>query len=332
MSKKAGKFEVIAVTKFKDLKKGDFVVKSDLALQDSERVFQFRYHPEKSKIKKRPIKPGIWSLKQTNMGVDTVKIEMGKKRLLLEATSSKALLDEAKLFFNNLEVYDRLELQKKRGVLLYSKPGLGKSSSIAHFCLESIKEDSGTVVIVWPTGQIDADSVCSFLSSEAKLTKKCTRLILILEDIGGGEHENHGGPRGVDSGLLSLLDGVAVSFSKPTFIIATTNHPENLLASLADRPGRFDKMVALYPPATEERLKLLEFIAKRALSDKEIKAFSNESCKDLSMAHLSEIVIRSELHGKAMETILQEILEHQELVANSFEKKGKFGFGMSDDT
>lgn len=331
MSKKAGKFEVIAVTKFSDLKKGDLMLKSDLALQNEQEVYQFKYHAEKVKPKKIKIKPGIWTIKSTQNGLKLAEVELGKKRLLLEATSSKALINEANRFFSNLHVYKELDQQMKRGVLFYSKPGMGKSSSISHFCLEARKEDPGTVAVIWPTSSISADDVCDFLSTEIDYSKKCTRFILVLEDIGGSEHENHGQARGVDSGLLSLLDGVAVSFKLPTFIIATTNHPESLLESLVDRPGRFDLTVGLEAPKYVERIAMLEFIAKRALSDEEKKPFEDPRCDGLSYADLNELIIRPLLHNKTMQEVLKELLDHKTLVKNSFEsKKGKFGFGQDD--
>jgi ATP-dependent 26S proteasome regulatory subunit len=221
-------------------------------------------------------------------------------------------------------VYEQLERQKKRGVLVYSSPGMGKSSTIAHFSSESLKEDPGTVVVVWPTSKIDADDVTDFLAASTKFSKRATKMILILEDIGGSEHENRG-PRGVDSGILNLLDGVSVAFKLPTFIVATTNHPENLLSSLADRPGRFDLMIELKAPAYQERIKLLEFIAKRNLSDEEKEVFKSKDCDSLSIAHLDEIVVRSLLHGKTLKQTLREVLDHKKNVADAFEKAKKLG-------
>ena len=215
-------------------------------------------------------------------------------------------------------------------MLIYSAPGLGKSSTISHFCNETSKHDEGTVVMIWPTSKIDSDDVLDFLSTGSTFTKKCTKLILVLEDIGGGEHEG-GRSRQVDAGLLNLLDGVSDVFKLPTFIIATTNHPENLLASLADRPGRFDLMLELQPPSGEERVKLLEFIANRELTPEEKKVFLDKKCDGLSIAHLDEIIVRSLLHDRTLEQTLREILDHRKNVKAAFEKaKDSLGFSLLD--
>lgn len=329
----AGKFKLIKKIKFSDLKEGDFVPESDLALQDSEHLFQFK-HQKRSKPRKKIIKPGCFMLKNDNGGLKLAPVELGKRRLLLDVVNSKAIIDEANLFFNNLAIYEQLERPKKRGALIYSSPGLGKSSTIAHFCNNAIEEDAGTLVLVWPTSKVEADDVTDLLAASSDFHKSCTRMVLILEDIGGAEYENNGGRRGVDSGILNLLDGVSLNFKLPTFIIATTNHPENLLSSLADRPGRFDLMLELKAPGYGERVKLLEFIAKRELTEEEKKLFDNDDCNSLSIAHLDEIVVRALLHQKTLKQTLKEILDHRKNVENAFEKvkkPGGMGFSMLSD-
>jgi len=327
-------FKLICKTKFSDITEDTVLPKSDLALQSDDTLFQFKYVRANEKVKKKIIFPGTFMMKYVSGGLKLSPVVLGKKRLLLDAVGSKSIIDEANRFFSNLHVYEQLDRQKKRGVLIYSTPGMGKSSTIAHFCAEAVAADPGTVVVVWPTSKVEADDVTDFLATGTKFSKRATRMILILEDIGGAEYENGGGARGVDSGILNLLDGVSMNFKVPTFIVATTNHPENLLASLADRPGRFDLMIELRAPAYDERIKLLEFIAKRSLSDEEKDVFKHKECDTLSIAHLDEIVVRSLLHGKSLKQTLKEILDHKKNVAEAFEKArktGGIGFSTSDD-
>ena len=324
---KEGYFEVMHSVKFKNLCLESRLPKSDLSLQTKNRLLQLKYVQGSGDTAKVALKGGIFTLQSSQAGLNCVPVDLTKRRLMVDAINTKILIDEAEVFFNNLDVYEELEKPKKRGVLMYSSPGLGKTSTISHFCTESVKTDPGTVVLVWPTGQIDADAVLNFFSTRVEYAPECTRLVLIIEDIGGNERENYGSPRGVDEAMLNLLDGVSVSFKLPTFIIATTNHPENMMASLADRPGRFDLMVELKAPPVEERLKLLEFIAKRQLTQEEKDAFSTNECNDLSIAHLDEIVVRSRLHRKPLEKCLRELLDHSKLVKNQFEAgKAKVGF------
>jgi hypothetical protein len=324
-------FKVSKVSALKDLQEGDVLNKSDLAIQVEDKLIQFEFVKERdAKKQKTIIKPGTWSLISTNRGLKLESIAIAKKRLLLDVTNTSTIVNEANCFFSNLDIYRELERPLKRGVLLYSQPGLGKSATIGYFCDKARTDDPGTVVIIWPTAKIEAYQFEEFLSSESEYDSSVTRVILVLEDIGGGEVEC--GRRAVDSSLLNLLDGVTVTFSLPTFIIATTNHPDNLLKSLADRPGRFDLMQELLPPNAEERVKLMEFISKRELTKEEKDAISSKEADTLSIAHLDEIVIRSRLHNKTIIQTLKEILKHRAFMNKNFDRNERtMGLGIDDD-
>lgn len=321
-----GRFKIKKITKFSELVEGEVLElpESDLCFQNEERIIQMKYErPEEDK--KYEIKPGIYTLAESPAGLITVKVELKKRTLLTSIDNTKFILKEATTFFNRLHVYEKLNRPKKRGVLLYSKPGMGKTSAIEKFCGDAMAEDAGTVIMIWPTSDIEADSVCRFMTARSEYTTECTRLILIIEDIGGGERDGEGGRSGVDSGLLNLLDGVGVTFKLPTFIVATTNHPENLLESLADRPGRFDLMLELNPPSAEERVALLAFIAHRALTQEEIDAIKMKGTEDFSIAHLEEIAVRSELHDKGYPVVIKELIEHSKRYKKAFDKRKSLG-------
>jgi AAA+ superfamily predicted ATPase len=333
MSKIEGKFKPIGVTALADLKKafkaGEEVIlpESDLCFQDGGDIYQFEYvRPEDDT--KYEIKPGIFLLTQTSSGIKLTKTEMKERSLLETVTNTAAIMREAKTFFNRLHVYEQLERPKKRGVLLYSAPGMGKTSAIERFCLDFSKEDAGTVVLIWPTSEIEADDVSRFLTTQSEYLKECTRLVLIMEDIGGGERGGEGGPSPVDSGLLNLLDGVGITFKLPTFIVATTNHPENLLSSLANRPGRFDLMLKLAAPNADERKLLMKFIAKRDITEEEANAITQKGTDEFSIAHLEEIAVRALLHEKTYAEVVKELLDHTKLFKRDFaERDTRMGIG-----
>lgn len=325
----SGKFELKQVTPFKDIIAGRVteLAESDLCFQNATDIIQFTYKEEEDE-KKFEIKPGFHTLVQDSTGLKTSKIEFRKRDLLEDVTSTKSIIGEAKLFFGKLDVYERLNRPKKRGVLLYSAPGFGKSSSIEKFCTDFAAEDLGTVVIVWPTSEIEADSIVHFFSHKADYTKECTRVILIIEDIGGREPGDNRSSQGVNSGLLNLLDGIGVTFKLPTFIVATTNHPESLLQALADRPGRFDRLIKLDPPTHEEKIRLLTFISKRDLTDEEKNCIGRKGTEEFSVAHLEEIAVRSLLHDKTYMEVVQEMIDHSKLFKKNFEEKEDVGFGF----
>lgn len=321
-----GKFKLIKKTTFAELVEGDVihVPESDLCFQNENHILQFEYiKPEEDK--KFEIKPGVYNLTETGVGVRPVKTKLQEKELLASVDNTSKIINEAKVFFSRLHVYERLDQPKKRGVLLSSKPGLGKTSAIAKVCNQLVKEDAGTVVFNWPTSEIEPDSIAKFLSTDSEYVKACTRLVLIIEDIGGGERDQEGYRSAIPSGLLNLLDGVGVTFKLPTFIVATTNHPEALLESLADRPGRFDLMLDLRPPSLKERIELLKFISKRDLTSEEVKALAVKGAENFSIAHLQEIVVRSELHDKSIPDVINELIEHSKRFQRGFFKEKKLG-------
>ena len=327
-----GKFTILKVTPFKELVEGRVkeLEESDLCFQTDSELLQFKYVESEGEPKKYEIKPGFHTLVQTNSGLATAKVEFRKRELLEDITSTAAIFKEARTFFSKLHIYEKLGRQKKRGVLLYSAPGCGKSSSIERFCADAVVEDPGTVVLMWPTSQIEADNVLRFLSVRAAYVAACTRVILIIEDIGGKEPGEDRAPHGVDSGLLNLLDGIGVTFKLPTFVVATTNHPEQLLQSLADRPGRFDLLLKLNPPTHDEKIRLMAFIAKRDLSDEEKNCLGRKGTEDFSIAHLEEIAIRSLLHDKTYPQVVEELIDHSRRFKKFFEEGGSVGFREKD--
>ncbi len=324
-----GKFELLKKTTFAEIAEGAVVElpESDLCIQNDTHLLQFKYiRPEEER--KYKIKPGIYTLIETSQGLSTSKIDMKNEPLLETIDNTTRIIAEARKFYSRLHVYEKRGRTKKRAVLLFSKPGLGKTQAIKKVCRDLVFEDAGTVVFVWPTSAIDADSMTKFLSTQSIYAAECTRLVLVIEDIGGGERDGDRGRAPVDNGLLDLLDGVGVMFKLPTFIMATTNHPENLLESLADRPGRFDLMLELTPPKYEEQLALLTFIGGRDLNEDDKLAMKSKGAEEFSIAHLSEIVIRSDLDDKSYAEVIKELIEHSKKFKNAFEEKRNLGMGI----
>lgn len=323
---KQGKFVVKKITEFKDLKEGMVINESDLCFQNEDTIVQCEYvKPEKSR-EKYIIKPGIYSITHKGNSIGLEDLKMKDRRILTSYDNSKIIIESAKKFFSQKKIYDFLEKDMKRAIMLYSPPGFGKTSAIVRTAKELCEEDKGTVVISWPTCELDARYVSRFLSSRSEYSEECTRLVFIIEDIGGGEVEDRGGQRGVDSALLNLLDGVDVTFPLPTFIIATTNYPGNLLDALADRPGRFDEFIELDPPNLEQRVELVKFIAKRdELNDEEKEAINK--AENFSLAHLAEIVERSLLKEMTYLQVVNEIINHKAKFTKNFEKR-KAGIGL----
>lgn len=326
-------FHLKKVTKLTSDLKDTFIPESDLCIQEGSNLYQFEYKREQSQ-KSIIIKPGTYNLVKTPMGINVDNMEFVERKLLTSITNTNMILQEADFFFNNLNIYEELQQPKKRGVLLYGKPGCGKTCSIIEAAKVLKTKDSGAVVINWPTAELEASHVFKFFTSYSQYAPECTKLILVIEDLGGSAHEGYSRRDEVSSSLLNLLDGISNVFKLPTLILSTTNHAENLMASLAQRPGRFDMMLEITPPPYDERVELTEFIAKRALTTDEKESLDgsvNKGAENFSIAHLQEIVIRSRLHNKSIDTVIKELIKHAKDFNSDFQKPkktGGFGFDL----
>jgi SpoVK/Ycf46/Vps4 family AAA+-type ATPase len=311
-----------------------FIPESDLAIQNGEHLLQYEYKRNESQ-RSIVIKPGIYNLTKTSLGLDIVLMEFVQRELLTSIINTSKILNEANTFFNNLNIYEELKQPKKRGVLLYGSPGQGKSVSIIQAANDIKKDDPNAVVINWPTAEIDASGVFKFFTSYSQYAPECSKLILVIEDIGGGSHEGYSRRDEVSSSLLNLLDGINNVFKIPTLILATTNHIENLMASIADRPGRFDLALEIKSPGYDERVQLVEFLAKRPLTEEEkdsLNGKNNPGAEEFSIAHLQEIVIRSRLHLKSIDSVVKELIAHKKAFKVDFSKpKKRPGFLLMDD-
>ena len=331
MSENKGNFEIIKVTKLEDL--ADRSIKnlpeSDLTIQTDNEIIQMKYNDPEDNRTKTTIKKGSYSIEDTSMGVSLAKLSLKKYDLLETIDNTSVIMNEANKFFNRLEVYKKLKREPKRALLLASPPGVGKTAAINKVCEKFLSEE-GTAVLVWDTSAVRSASVNRFFLNGSKFDKEVKKLILIMEDIGGGSTEDYHGPRGADSSLLNLLDGVGSPFKGiPTFIIATTNNPEQSVEALIDRPGRFDKVVIMETPNEKECVELLKFImTKEDLTDDEKEAAKISAKNKFSIAHLQEAVVRSMLDDIGVLDAVKELEIHKKKYKKAFQETKSMGLGL----
>jgi len=89
------------------------------------------------------------------------------------------------------------------------------------------------------------------------------------------------------SNFLNLIDGVEPK-GGGLLLIATTNHPDKLDSAINNRPGRFDAVIEIPPPAEPQRLFFFRLHLQQ-MSDKFICDLARD-CEGLSFAHLQEIL------------------------------------------
>ena len=322
------KFKVKSITKIEDIISGECkeLPVSDLSIERDGHVIQFELESEQV-FKKLEIVPGIFNLTKTMAGIIPTPMEVKNERLLPDFSNTKKILNEFNSFFNRLEIYEELGLDKKRGLLMYGPPGTGKTRSINNGIAEICKDDPNTVVFNWNTNDLDSSSVFSFFANSTDY-KDVSRQLIIIEDIGMSV-EGYGGPKSVDSSLLNFLDGIGLAFQVPTYIVATTNYAHNLPENLVNRPGRFDEWIEVGYPSAEERVVLAEFIGDNEISENEKEELKSSKCDEFSIAHIREVVIRAKRDGVGIDGAIQKLEDHKKRFNKGFEtKKSGGGFGL----
>lgn len=266
------------------------------------------------------IKPGAWRIAPKG-GLQKVNFQQS----VYYPTETSAKLNKIfSTFKDNLHVYDELGLTiKRRGVLLGSNPGIGKSSLINNFCSKLVN-DSAACVLFIDNENVDYETVQTMFRKDKK---EASFIVLVIEDIGGSDLTQKASK--VDSTLLNFLDGQEGIFNTPTLIIGTTNYLDLMQASINSRPGRFDVVMEVAPPAEAECIDFTERFLKRVLTDSEKTSIKG---KKLSPAYLRECVIRHRLDSITFEEAVSEILKQRKLSeSGEHGSGGKASVGFLDD-
>lgn len=211
---------------------------------DDEAIQQFIQYILKRK--RDYIKNHVTVFVDTNNGVETKKevitnlvnredvfLEEGFKRDIYRS------IDE--FFLESGDFFKKYNIPYKRGILLYGKPGNGKTTLV-----KSIANSIAAPVAYWQiTEHTSSHSVNEVFTTVAKLTP----MVLVIEDIDSMPEE-------VRSVFLNILDGA--TSKEGIFLIGTTNYPEKIDPALINRSGRFDRAYELKLPSDEMRKQYLE--------------------------------------------------------------------------
>jgi hypothetical protein len=140
----------------------------------------------------------------------------------------------------------------KRGILLYGKPGTGKTHTVRYL----LSQSEGATAILLSGGSL------ARISEAATMARALQPSIVVLEDcdlIAEDRSFGHG-PQPLLFEVLDAMDGL--DNDADVAFVLTTNRVDMLERALAQRPGRVDLAVDIPLPAQAERIGLVNLYAR----------------------------------------------------------------------
>lgn len=193
------------------------------------------------------------------------------------------ILDDITNFWKSKEEYVKRGRIYKRNILLYSIPGMGKTSLINLLIEDLVKNRNGMVLSL-----SENNDILNFSEAMEYIRNSMPNrpVIAVIEDVDkfiGDSVEKE-----IESELLSILDGID-TFDN-IVILCTTNYPEQLSDRYINRPSRFNLIVE-YPILSDDTRR--EFLIKANLKEdldkinldewvKKTKGYTTDFLKELS--------------------------------------------------
>ncbi len=177
-------------------------------------------------------------------------------------------------FIKNVKKYNKCGINK-RGVILFGKPGTGKTT-IGNIICNLAKG----YTVIWITPEILSENNYKALSSIKALYKLADFLspcIILLEDLDLFAQDRERGGDVLSLGaLMNILDGINSISNSVT--IGTTNRLKSIEGALRNRPGRFDRIIEI-PTLSDElrRIMLKDRLGEWEISEETIDYIVSET-------------------------------------------------------
>lgn len=208
--------------------------------------------------------------------------------VILDSGLKANLIEDVHGFFNNQEIYKKLSVPWKRGVILHGVPGNGKTISIKAF-INTLTTRPDPIPSLY-VKSFDACQGSKFairsIFMHARTMAPC---LLIFEDLDSLVTDE------TRSYFLNEVDGL--ESNDGILMIGSTNHLDALDPAISKRPSRFDRKYHFQLPREEERIAYCQFW-KRKLADGNMVDFQDELCpiiakmtQGFSFAYLKELFV-----------------------------------------
>lgn len=202
--------------------------------------------------------------------------------LFLEPRVRDELRREVERFFEQGDLYAKMQLPHRRGLLLHGAPGTGKT--LYGKILASTVRDAA---FIWVTA-VDVSSGALSVKEIFERARGCHRAILFFEDLDFYASQRAGSGRDETLGeLLVQLDGMHSNAG--LLVIATTNDLNAIEPALRDRPSRFDRTIEVGPAPEEMRVAHLLRLLESFGVDRELLRSVGPATEGMTGAQIQEL-------------------------------------------
>ncbi|KAL2038934.1 hypothetical protein N7G274_008274 [Stereocaulon virgatum] len=197
--------------------------------------------------------------------------EASWKDVILNEEKKKQITDLMHKFFDSKEIYKNLGVSWKRGVIFHGPAGNGKTISIKALMNSLFKSDGLTIPSLYVKSAASTYDIRNIFE-QARYMSPC---LLIFEDIDTVVTQS------TRSYFFNEVDGL--ENNDGIFMVASTNHLEQLDPGLSSRPSRFDRKYLFPLPSEEERVLYCDFWRER-LKGKQVKIdFPKKLCPAVAL-------------------------------------------------
>lgn len=197
-----------------------------------------------------------------------------------------ALLDRNVIHFvERRERLGQFGQSKKKGLLLYGPPGVGKTHTIRYLATSL----PGQTTLLMTAEQMGS------LSEYMSLARLLQPSIVVIEDVdliarSRGQHDSPC-TEALLNKLLNEMDGLKEDAE--ILFILTTNRPHDLEEALAARPGRIDQSIEFDYPDAEGRRRLVRLYAREARVSEAAEELMVRETEEVGGAFIKELVRRA---------------------------------------